>query len=128
MGHVISAYGRCRNKCSNSRCGIRGHRELFGVELSRIGCQDPGCCFGDVCTRGAAATQVWLRGIPWRDAPLGRRLSSRDAGRRRRVAHPASARTSPIATRMIPVCRAFGAPNTNCARESPGCPHYRADC
>ena len=25
-------------------------RELFGVEVSRKGCQNPGCCFGDVCT------------------------------------------------------------------------------
>jgi hypothetical protein len=55
-------------------------RELFRAEGSRKRCQDPGCCFGDVCTRGAAATQVWLRDIPWKDALLRRRLSSRDAG------------------------------------------------
>jgi hypothetical protein len=69
---------------------------------------------------GAAATQLWLRAFhgeahPWVDAPVV-------------VTHPPSARTSPIATRMIPVCRAFGAPNVNWAREPPGCSHYRGDC
>lgn len=128
MGPVISACGRWRNKYSNSsalRARPKGvWNRGFKKEVSGSGL----LLFGDVCTRGAAATQAWLRDIPWRDALLGRRLSSRDAGRRRRVAHPASARTSPIATRMIPVCRAFRTPNANCARESPGCSHYRADC
>jgi hypothetical protein len=128
VGHVISACGRCRNKYSNSSA-LRARPGVVWNGGFKKGVSGSGLLpFGAVCTRSAAATQAWLRDIPWRDALLGRRLNSRDAGRRRLVAHPASARTSPIATRMIPVCRAFGTPNANYARESPGCSHYRADC